>query len=115
VLNVAEPLDSRTIAKVRETVRELGMDVVFGFAERDGGRVFSSAAFISREGELLDVYRKVHCRDFEDVGRDGWFTPGDRFSVLERAYGERSFRIGTMICSDREVTETVRCLRALGA
>jgi predicted amidohydrolase len=115
VLDVAEPLDSSTIARLREAVRDLAMDVVFGFAEREGERVFNSAAFISRAGEVLDVYRKVHCRDFEDVTRDGWFTPGDRFFALDRAYGQRTFRIGTIICFDREVTESVRCLRALGA
>ena len=91
------------------------MDVVFGFAERDGDRVHNSAAVIGRNGRLLDVYRKVHCRDFEDVGTRGWFTPGDRFFALKRPWSAGSYQLGTMICFDREVTETVRCLRALGA
>ena len=115
VLDCAETVDSPAVRKVREKARELAMDVVLGFAERDGAQVFNSAAMISRDGEILDVYRKVHCRDFEDATRRGWFTPGNRFFALDRDYGDRTFRIGTMICFDREIPETVRCLRALGA
>ncbi len=115
VLDVAETPDSPNMQRVRAKVAELGMDVVFGFAERNGDLVHNSAALISRDGQIVAIYRKVHCRDFEDVTRRGWFTPGDRFATVDRTYGEQTFRLATMICFDREVTETVRCLRALGA
>jgi len=115
VLQLADTVDSPRIARVRETACELGMDVVIGFAERDGERVHNSAAVISRDGELLDVYRKVHCRHFESIRHMGWFTPGDRLFAVERPCNGGAYNLGVMICFDREVTETVRCLRALGS
>jgi len=115
VLQLADSVDSPRMVKVRETACELGMDVVIGFAERDGERVHNSAAVISRDGELLDVYRKVHCRHFESIRHMGWFTPGDRFFAVERPCNGGAYNLGVMICFDREVTETVRCLRALGS
>ncbi len=115
VLEVAETADSPRIRRIREKARELGIDVVFGFAERDADRVHNSAAVISREGEMLDLYRKVHCRHFESIRQRGWFTPGERFFAVERPCSEGAYALGTMICFDREVTETVRCLRALGS
>jgi len=115
VIDVAETLDSPRIRQVCARARDLALTVVFGFAERNGESVSNSAAVISREGRILDVYRKVHCRDFEDIGRGGWFTPGDRFAALDLPWSEGTYRLGTMICFDREVCETVRCLRAVGS
>jgi predicted amidohydrolase len=115
VHELAETADSPRLARVRETARALGMDVGLGFAERDGDLVHNSAAVISRKGELLDLYRKVHCRHFESIWHWGWFTPGERFLAVERPCSQGAYNLGVMICFDREVTETVRCLRALGS
>ncbi len=113
---VAEPLEGPRLSLVRHKARELGIDVLFGFAEAGAeGRIHNSAAFISREGEILFCYRKVHCRDFEQAGCGGVFVPGSDFHVVERKYRGHQFRLGAMICFDREIPETVRCLRALGA
>jgi len=115
VLDVAETLDSPRVRHICSTAARLGLDVVFGLAERNGDLVHNSALVISHQGRILDVYRKVHCRDFEDVNRRGWFTPGERFFALDMARDGIEFKLGVMICFDREVAETVRCLRALGA
>jgi len=115
VCELADTPDSPRIRRVRETARELGIDVVLGFAERGGDTVYNAAAVISRDGELLDLYRKVHCRHFESIWQRGWFTPGDRFFAVERPCSEGLYNLGVMICFDREITETVRCLRALGS
>lgn len=113
---VAEPVDGARIARVRELARMRKMVVVFGFAERaPSGLIHNSAAIISASGEVLDVYRKVHCRNFEAVGHAGVFTPGDRFVATDIAVDGLSFCMGTMICFDREIPESVRCLRAMGA
>ena len=129
MLEIAERLDGPNITAFREKARALGMDVVLGFAERgQGDNIHNSAALISGDGEILTVYRKVHCRPFESTEHTGVFTPGEQFSAVKRRYGERtsgspprsmaagrSFSIGVMICFDREIPESVRCLRALGA
>jgi predicted amidohydrolase len=101
---------------VRELARRRGIDVVVGFAERaPDGRLHNTLAYVGRDGAIVFTYRKVHCRRFEWTDGEGAFTPGDGFQAVDRAWGERRFRIGAMICFDREIPETNRCLRALGA
>lgn len=113
---VAEPADGERIARIREIARTHSMAVVVGFAEAGEGRaVHNSAAVISPQGAILQVYRKVHCRDFEHVGFEGGFTPGDSFEVVKLEWEDASLNLGTLICFDREIPESVRCLRALGA
>jgi predicted amidohydrolase len=112
----AAPLESPVIDSVREKAKSRQLDVVLGFAEaRPGGSFANSAALITRDGNIVCVYRKVHCRPFEDANRDGLFTPGDDFLVADFAGHGGANVLGIMICFDREVTESVRCLRALGA
>ena len=116
MLAAAEPLTGSNLQRVRDRARALGIYVLVGFAERgEGDRVHNTAALLSPTGDLVNVYRKVHCRPFEDISHDGAFTPGDTFSVNRLRFGERAFAVGTMICFDREIPESVRCLRALGA
>jgi len=108
--------DDPKIRAVQELAKNCSMDIVLGFAEAgDERQVHNSAAFVSGEGELLWVYRKVHCRPFEDARYEGQFTAGDEFYVSRRTYRGRTYGIGTMICFDREIPESVRCLRSLGA
>ncbi len=113
---IAEAVTSPHIFLVRELARRRNMLIVLGFAERDpNGLLHNSAAVISAHGEILDIYRKVHCRTSEHVGHSGVFTPGDRFFTTDISLDDFSFRMGTMICFDREVPESARCLRAMGA
>ena len=115
-MTVAETLDSQRIAAVRSLAEERGMHIVLGFAERaSNGLLYNAAALISSSGKILNVYRKVHCRNFEDINFSGAFTPGDRFVTADITCGASSFRLGTMICFDREVPESTRCLRAMGS
>ena len=61
MLEAAEPVGGPRFEAVREKARALSMDVVFGFAEKgEGDRLHNSAAFITRDGEVARVYRKVH-------------------------------------------------------
>lgn len=113
---VAEPLDGEHLQLVCGKARELGIYILIGFVERgDNNRIHNSAALISRQGKIVNLYRKVHCRPFEDIHYRGYFTPGDEFTVKELRFGDRQFKVGTMICFDREIPESVRCLRSLGA
>lgn len=112
----AEPIDGPRIRKIRETCTRLGLHCVFGFAELgEDQKVYNSAAFIDREGQLRHVYRKIHCRPAESIEQDGLFTPGAEFHVTPIQAGNHTFKLGTMICFDREIPETTRCLRSLGA
>jgi predicted amidohydrolase len=113
---VAEPVDGPNVSRVRALARAARMAVVLGFAERgDDDAVHNAAAVIGPDGAVLDVYRKVHCRTSEDINFTGPFTPGDRFVCSELGQGDGAYRLGTLICFDREIPESVRCLRAMGA
>jgi predicted amidohydrolase len=108
----AESVPGPSVDHCSGLAAELQAHIIWGLHERRGNRYFNSAALLAPNGELLGTYRKVHINKYE--GRMGW-TNGDRFRVWECRQGEVSFRLGIMICFDREVPEAARCLTVLGA
>ncbi len=113
---VAEPLDGPAVGAVRARARDLGLALALGFAETGAdGALHNSLLLADSAGTILQHYRKVHLRDFESVAHGGPFTPGDRFEVSTLRAGGSDHRVGAMICFDRELPESLRCLRALGA
>lgn len=88
---LAEPRDGRTVAAWQEAAADAGAWVVGGFAERDGDRLYNSAAVISPDG-LETVYRKTHLWNREEL----WFEPGEELPVVEMPFG----RLGVQICND---------------
>lgn len=115
LMQATEPMDSEKIAVIRQYAKKFNLCFILGFAERCLDKIYNSAAFISKQGEILSIYRKVHCRDFESNKYHGPYTPGDRFNVESVKIQSHLNYIGTMICFDREIPESVRCLRSLGA
>jgi predicted amidohydrolase len=112
----AEPLDGPSVARLRDRAAELGLALALGFVESgEDGHFHNTLALFDAEGRLLYAYRKVHCRSFEDIAHGGPFTPGRSFHVSDLSCSAETFRVGGMICFDREVPETLRCLRSLGA
>jgi predicted amidohydrolase len=114
--SIAEPADGEHLRLFRDKAREKGIYITVGFVEKGGnGKIHNTAALISPEGEYIYLYRKVHCRHFESIHQWGYFSPGDDFYVRKLPFRNGEFQVGTMICFDREIPETLRCLRALGA
>ena len=104
---IGEPVaDGRHIGEMRRLCAELGIYFAAGFAERDGERMYNSAALIGPDGEIVGVFRKAH-----DMGREPLNTKGDEFPVFETALGA----IGMMICFDRQLPESARLLALRGA
>jgi predicted amidohydrolase len=92
----------------RECAHELGITLVAGFPERHNGRIFNSAAVIGPDGDIAEVYRKLHLFS----GEHGIFEPGDRgLPVVEVA----GVCIGVLICYDLRFPEAVRLLALQGA
>ncbi|MBP5605313.1 MAG: N-carbamoylputrescine amidase [Ruminiclostridium sp.] len=92
--------------------KELGVVLPISFYERDGNRLFNSAAIIDAGGELLGIYRKTHIPDDHYYQEKFYFTPGDTgFKVWDTKYA----RIGMGICWDQWFPETARCLTLAGA
>ncbi len=81
--------------------------IVFGFPERDGEKVYNSAALVCPDGASY-CYRKTHLFNLEKH----WFDPGNTgFSIYEF----RRARIGLMICFDWRFPESARTLMLKGA
>ena len=112
----AESLDGEHLQLFKNKAKEKGLYLLVGFVEKgEGNLIHNTAALISPMGEYIYVYRKVHCRHFESINHWGYFSPGSNFYSEELKFKDSKFKVGTIICFDREIPETLRCLRALGA
>ncbi|MBN2619617.1 acyltransferase [candidate division WOR-3 bacterium] len=79
----------------------------YGFAERDGDRIYNSAALVGPPG-LIGIYRKNHLFFEEKL----LFTPGDMgFPV----FTYKSVCIGMLVCYDWIYPEAMRTLALKGA
>lgn len=96
-----------TVALWRDMARKRRMTLVGGFAERDGARLYNSAAAALPDGRLV-VYRKMHLFYKEPQ----FFSPGDSPAPVVDAPGAR---IGVMICFDWAFPEVTRSLALRGA
>lgn len=113
---VAELTEGKNLQLFRDKARQKEIYILVGFAEQGrDGQIHNTAALISPEGSYVYLYRKVHCRHFESINHYGYFTPGDAFYSSPLKLREGTFNTGTIICFDREIPETLRCLRALGS
>ncbi|WP_134704544.1 carbon-nitrogen hydrolase family protein [Ammoniphilus sp. YIM 78166] len=107
VFDLAEPLEGETITRIREQAKRLNTGAIIGFPEREGDNIYNSAAFISRQGEILGTYRKCHLFDQEKL----YFSPGEQAPVFEAPEG----KFGIMITYDMEFPELARVLAIKGA
>ena len=116
LFSVAETTDSGNLKLFKDKAREKGIYILVGFVEKgEGELIHNTAALISPDGQFVYVYRKVHCRHFENINHWGYFSPGDNFYTADLQFKERQYKVGTIICFDREIPESLRCMRSLGA
>ena len=93
---IAVPIDHRVIDRFRRLACELGMCLVFGFAERIEDDVFNCAVFIDDAGKIRGKYRKMQL--VEGYHPSWWFN---RLGVHSRAFDTPYGRCGLLICNDR--------------
>ncbi len=101
-------LDSPPLRRLSAAARAARTALVVGYAERDGERVFNSAACFGADGALLCNYRKVQLYGPRERAI---YTPGDRLPI---------FRLGEifaaiLICYDVEFAPHVKSLADRGA
>jgi len=108
---LAEDLRGPTLDALRAWSAARGGAIAAGFAERDGDRLYNSAALVTPAGETL-VYRKVHLFDRETLV----FDPGNRpFEAWDVETDAGRARVGVMICFDWVYPESARSLALQGA
>ncbi|WP_309103328.1 nitrilase-related carbon-nitrogen hydrolase [Microbacterium sp.] len=81
--------------------------VVVGYAETAGGRLYNTAAVLTRDGRLAD-YRKSHLWGIEKLVFDQGTEAG---IVVDTSFG----RLGVALCYDNEFPEVPRRLALAGA
>jgi predicted amidohydrolase len=116
LFSIAESLDSEHVKLFKDKAKDKGIYISVGFVEKgEGELIHNTAALISPDGRFVYVYRKVHCRHFENINHWGYFSPGSNFHSADLQFKERQYKVGTIICFDREIPESLRCMRSLGA
>lgn len=88
--------------------KEAGSYLIAGMYRLDEeNRMRNSAVIFDRNGEILDIYNKIHLAGDEN----GYLIPGNRFVCFNTEFG----RIGVCICWDAQFPETHRALALEGA
>jgi predicted amidohydrolase len=107
-LSAAQAVPGQATRAVADACRQLGVHVVFGLIERDGGTLFNTAVLVG-PGGLLARYRKAH---LTRLGVDLMVQAGaEPFPVTDTTVG----RVGLSICYDLRFPEVCRSLALLGA
>lgn len=106
---VAEPADSSLLRQVASKAAKYECHIVLPFIERDGERIYNSAALFGRDGARIGVYRKVH--EPRCIVLDEGVSLGCEFPVFETDIG----RIGILICYDTITPEPALAYGLQGA
>jgi len=102
--------DSKIVKTMKRYAYSGKMYIVVNLIEkRDNFRTFNTTLIISRNGEVVGLYRKVHIplSTEENSNQDG----GDKFPVFDLDFG----RVGIEVCFDNYFPEVVRSLALAGA
>ncbi|QRX81775.1 N-carbamoyl-D-amino-acid hydrolase [Glaciimonas sp. PAMC28666] len=102
-----------------EAAKRLSIGFSLGYAELDGQQRFNSSVLVSKEGQIVGKYRKVHLPGYSEI------HPEHPFQNLEKMYfevGDLGFpvfdafggKVGMAICNDRRWPETYRILALQG-
>jgi len=111
---IAETVPGPSSERIAAAAARLDCSVIFGLLERDGDRIFNSAAVVT-PGGVLGAYRKVHLLH---LGIDRFDTPGDRaFPIFEIPDGTLAgtAKVGINICFDCSFPESGRVVKLNGA
>jgi predicted amidohydrolase len=95
-----------TVSEMLKLAKRRRLNLVFGMAQKQRGKVYNSAVFVSPKGKV-EVYQKVHLFDREKL----FFARGSSFKVVSA--GEA--RLGMLICFDWVFPEVSRVLALEGA
>ncbi|MDY4920983.1 MAG: carbon-nitrogen family hydrolase [Phascolarctobacterium sp.] len=106
----AEEEGSSVIAELQRLAREHTCSILAGsMPMRRDGKVYNTSIAISKTGELVNMYDKVHL--FGLFNEERFFAPGNNFN----AFDFDGVRCGSTICYDLRFPELYRHLALAGA
>jgi predicted amidohydrolase len=106
---LAQRVPGATVNLIAQRASEYGVYIAFGMVtkERVESVLYNSAILVGPDGELLDIYNKIHLRGEERMA----FREGYKLPVIDTDIGN----IGLMIGYDLSFPEVSRCLSLDGA
>lgn len=106
---MAQRVPGPTVNLIAQRASEYGVYVAFGMVtkERVESVIYNSAVVVGPDGELLDVYNKIHLRGEERMA----FREGYKLPIVETEFGN----LGLMIGYDLAFPEVARSLVLDGA
>ena len=107
--DIAQRVPGPTINLIAQRANDFGIFIAFGIAtkEKVESVLYNSAVLVGPDGELIDVYNKVHLRGEERMA----FREGYKLPVAETEIGS----IGLMLGYDLAYPEVARSLALDGA
>ncbi|MGH6879141.1 MAG: carbon-nitrogen hydrolase family protein [Rhizomicrobium sp.] len=106
-LECGDPIPGRFTDAIGKFAKELDVYVAIGLSERDGDKLYNSAALVGPNG-LIGKYQKNFLFDFDPF----YFTFGTTgYPVFDTQVG----KIGLFICADARIPEGARMLALHGA
>ena len=101
---VAEEKESKNLEKFKKLAQSNDIAIIFGLVIKNEKYGTNSAIFLSREGEVLGTYNKIH--PFSIAGEDENIKGGELLCVVENL----NLRIGITICYDLRFPELYSAL-----
>lgn len=114
MFKISETAPGPTTDAVAAYARKFKTNVVCPILRRDGGKLFNSAVFLDRKGNVAGIYDKAHLVTTVQgkIARlDGGKVPGDKARVFELDFG----KVGAQICFDMGFQEGWEQLEEGGA
>lgn len=112
-LDLAVDSESDYIRHFTALARELGLAIAVTYLQKWNPSPRDAVSIISRSGEIVLTYAKVHTCDF--TPSEASLTPGEDFPVCTLDTRAGPVKVGCMICYDRELPESARILMLNGA
>ncbi len=107
-----DELGGETISKICELANKYNTNIVAGTViERTNDKLYNTSFAISREGKILEKYRKIHLFNYMGGTEGDRITPGDRYVVV----GFDFAKVGMAICFDMRYPQQFKKLAQMGA
>ena len=110
---LALELDSPEIIEFQNLAKQLKIDLMLPFFEKQSSAVFfNSTIHINHQGQIAAHYRKMHIPDDPGFNEKYYFSPGDKGFVVTKS---QEAKIGLLICWDQWFPEAARISSLKGA
>ena len=104
--NYSFDFESKQFAEILNQLGSVKPTLVFGVGEKKSGKLFNSAVVV-RKGEIVDVYRKTHLIDPNEL----FFAPGEDCPIFE----VKGLKCGINICYDTQFADAAKAVANQGA